>query len=113
MYCVKCGVKLQEGTACCPLCRTPVWNPEDLSREKSYPDELPRQHREADLPGAVALTVLSALAVLIVLTVCFKLSMVCLKVLGLNGEKSKKALSTALRVFQQISGQRLALTSEN
>ena len=73
MYCVKCGVKLQEGMERCPLCRTPVWNPEDLSREKSYPDELPRQHREADLPGAVALTVLSALAVLIVLTVCFKL----------------------------------------
>ena len=73
MYCVKCGVKLQEGMERCPLCRTPVWNPEDLFREKSYPDELPRQHREADLPGAVALTVLSALAVLIVLTVCFKL----------------------------------------
>ena len=59
MYCIQCGVKLQEGTACCPLCRTPVWNPEDLSREKSYPDELPRQHREADLPGAVVLNAMT------------------------------------------------------
>ena len=27
MYCVKCGVKLQDGTETCPLCQTPVWNP--------------------------------------------------------------------------------------
>jgi len=28
MYCVKCGVKLQEGIPSCPLCQTPVWNPD-------------------------------------------------------------------------------------
>ena len=73
MYCVKCGVKLREGADSCPLCATPVWNPEQTVGERSYPEQLPRQHREADLPGAVVLTVLCALAVLVTLTVCFKL----------------------------------------
>ncbi len=73
MYCVKCGVKLQEGVERCPLCDTPVWNPEQTSGERSYPDTLPKQHREADLPGALVLTVLCAVAVLVTLTVCFKL----------------------------------------
>ena len=27
MYCVKCGVRLADGTAACPLCRTPVRDP--------------------------------------------------------------------------------------
>ena len=28
MYCVKCGVRLPEGSEQCPLCQTPVWDPE-------------------------------------------------------------------------------------
>ena len=39
MYCVRCGVKLQEGTESCPLCGTPVWNPEGARARKSYPEE--------------------------------------------------------------------------
>ncbi|MGM0431777.1 MAG: DUF6320 domain-containing protein [Spirochaetota bacterium] len=27
-YCVRCGVKLQDNADSCPLCGTPVWNPE-------------------------------------------------------------------------------------
>jgi len=73
MYCVKCGVRLQQGAERCPLCQTPVWNPEPSRPESAYPDTLPRQHREADLPGAVALTVLCAVAAVVTLTVCFKL----------------------------------------
>lgn len=73
MYCVKCGVKLQPGAERCPLCRTPVWDPEPEEAEHGYPDRLPRLYRESDLPGAVALTVLCAVALLVVLTVCFKL----------------------------------------
>ncbi len=73
MYCVKCGVKLQEGVECCPLCATPVWNPDSVVREPGYPDTLPRQHREADLPGAVAFTVICAIAILVTLIVCFRL----------------------------------------
>ena len=34
MYCVKCGVKLQEGAEICPLCGTPVWNPDGLDDDR-------------------------------------------------------------------------------
>lgn len=73
MYCVKCGVRLQEGVKECPLCRTPVWNPEGPAAEKSYPDRLPGQYRQSDLPGAIALTVLCLVASLVTLIVCMKL----------------------------------------
>ena len=73
MYCVRCGVKLQEGEENCPLCGTPVWNPDPCEAQRSYPDTLPRHHRESDLPGAVAFTVICVIAVLVTLTVCFKL----------------------------------------
>ena len=73
MYCVKCGVKLQEGTERCPLCDTPVWNPEQSLGERSYPDTMPKQHRESDLAGALAMTILCTVAVMVTLTVCFKL----------------------------------------
>ena len=73
MYCVKCGVKLQEGVSACPLCGTPVWNPEEKTEEKSYPDNPPGYYRDSGLPGAIALTVVCAAAVAVLLTVCFKL----------------------------------------
>ena len=73
MYCVKCGVRLQEGVKECPLCQTPVWNPEGPAAEKSYPDRLPGQYRQSDLPGAIALTVLCLVASLVTLIVCMKL----------------------------------------
>lgn len=73
MYCVKCGVGLPEGASVCPLCHTPVWNPEARTEEKSYPDSLPRHTSESDLPGAVAMTVLSVIAAAVVLAVCFRL----------------------------------------
>ena len=73
MYCVKCGVKLQDGVSSCPLCRTPVWNPAEVPEEKNYPDSLPRHYNESGLAGAVAMTVVCAIAAAVVLTVCFKL----------------------------------------
>ncbi len=71
MYCVKCGVKLAEGTTFCPLCRTPVWNPEETERTTTYPDDLPRQYRESGMPAAIAMTVFCVIAAAVVLTVCF------------------------------------------
>ncbi len=73
MYCVKCGVRLQEGAQSCPLCQTPVWNPGETTAEPAYPDHYPRAHRESALSGAVALTVICLTAIVVVLTVCFKL----------------------------------------
>ena len=73
MYCVRCGVKLQEGVSKCPLCETPVWDPGEARREERYPASLPRQYRESSVTGAVAMTVVCAIAVAVVLTVCFRL----------------------------------------
>ena len=73
MYCVKCGVKLAEGVEKCPLCQTPVWNPEGLVREKNYPDEMPGQFRESARPAAMVMTVLCVIALAVMLIVCFQL----------------------------------------
>ncbi len=73
MYCVKCGVRLQEGAERCPLCDTPVWNPEALSAEKSYPDTLPEHYRESSLPLAITMTVVCAVAAAVILTICYRL----------------------------------------
>ncbi len=77
MYCVKCGVRLETGVKACPLCKTPVWDPDAESRtaaaEKRYPDALPSHHRESTIPLMIALTVLTVLIIGVILAVCFKL----------------------------------------
>ena len=73
MYCVKCGVKLQDGTETCPLCRTPVWNPDQIVRERSYPDSLPERHRESGRTLALGMTILAAVEIIVVMIVCFRL----------------------------------------
>lgn len=73
MYCVKCGVKLQDGAERCPLCQTAVWNPDRTTGESGYSDLYPREHRESNLPIAVGMTVVCVLAALVILTVCLKL----------------------------------------
>ena len=73
MYCVKCGVKVREGASSCPLCGTPVWNPEGIEEKRTYPDTLPRYYSESGIAGAVAMTVVCAVAVAVLLTVCFRL----------------------------------------
>lgn len=73
MYCVKCGVRLQDGVERCPLCATPVWNPDQPEEEHSYPDHYPRAHKASTLPFAVAATAICVMALIVILTVCFKL----------------------------------------
>ena len=73
MYCVKCGVKLQDGVNTCPLCNTPVWNPVPAEESATYPDQYPHKHKESNTPAAVALTVLCVTAIVVILTVCLKL----------------------------------------
>ena len=47
MYCVYCGVKLQDGAGECPLCHTPVMHPDrkDGGQQTLYPDRLPAEER--------------------------------------------------------------------
>ena len=73
MYCVRCGVRLQDGTEFCPLCQTPVWNPGADRPEPGFPESLPPRHRESTLPGAIAMTVVSVLALAVTVIVCLHL----------------------------------------
>ena len=74
MYCVKCGVRLQQGVNECPLCATPVWNPDGTAEAgKNYPDELPRRYRESSLPALFFITLLCAITIAVVLAICLKL----------------------------------------
>lgn len=50
MYCVKCGVRLQDGTAQCPLCSTPVWNPEQTKMPSSFSNAYPRTQADVRYP---------------------------------------------------------------
>lgn len=75
MYCVKCGVRLQDGISACPLCRTPVWNPESEAQEpgRTYPDNLPLRYQESRLPALILVTILSVIVIVVALAICLKL----------------------------------------
>ena len=59
MYCVRCGVRLQEGVTACPLCGTPVWCPEAGERgpAATYSDRYPVLSRQKRLTVMASLTV--------------------------------------------------------
>ncbi len=73
MYCVKCGVRLQEGVEKCPLCDTPVHYLETevpKSRE-TFPQNYPI--REHSYTAAAILSVICLISISILLVVCFNL----------------------------------------
>ena len=49
MYCVYCGVKLQDGAGECPLCHTPVVLPEQpgTGEKTLYSDRMPAEEKSA------------------------------------------------------------------
>ena len=60
MYCVRCGVKLQEGVKACPLCGTPLWCPEageGTPAAATYSDRYPVLNRQKRLTIMASLTV--------------------------------------------------------
>ena len=57
MYCVKCGVRLQDGTERCPLCDTPVWNPgEAETAAPNFSDRYPIPPKSRRYPILAFLT---------------------------------------------------------
>ena len=70
MYCVRCGVRLEAGTERCPLCQTPVWDPQPEEESPHYNRQLypprDRDQRVLVLSILTALLVCGALACLIV-----------------------------------------------
>lgn len=73
MYCVRCGVRLQEGLKTCPLCGTPVWWPEtgeSSSAAPTYSDRYPIVSRQKRLTIMASLTV----ALLAAMIACFSIA---------------------------------------
>ena len=70
MYCVKCGVRLQDGTKECPLCGTPVWDPDNKEKEHTYPERLPMHYMESTMPIAAIFTLISIISILVLLAIC-------------------------------------------
>ena len=71
MYCVKCGVRLQEGTERCPLCATPVWNPEGSdAAAPTFSDHYPAPPKSRRYPILAFVTALMLAACLSVLIIC-------------------------------------------
>ena len=59
MYCVKCGVKLAEGVKRCPLCDTPVWDPEESpAADPTFSDRYPLPPKSRRYPILAFLTAL-------------------------------------------------------
>lgn len=56
MYCVQCGVRLQDGRESCPLCGTPVWNPAGVQAEPVFPDRYPDDTLSLKKKWAILLT---------------------------------------------------------
>lgn len=72
MYCVRCGVKLQDGVKACPLCATPVWCPETGEGEPAatYSDRYPVISRQKRLTVMASLTVV----LLAAMVACFSIA---------------------------------------
>jgi len=73
MYCVKCGVRLQEGVSACPLCATPVWNPEPVTAAPLFPERYPEKVRHMKYFLVWAGTGLTSVACTVLLMICFRL----------------------------------------
>ena len=60
-YCVNCGVELHAGVKHCPLCGTPVYNPNELRRDESAPFFAPEKEVVAPASRREAALLLSAM----------------------------------------------------
>ena len=71
MYCVKCGVRLADGAARCPLCQTPVWNPDEaVPAPPTFSDRYPDEPQSRRYPIMAFLTALLAAVSLSALIYC-------------------------------------------
>lgn len=74
LYCVKCGVHLQDSAERCPLCQTPVWHPDTAEPEPvkapAYPLVYPEQQQHARIAGTAFVTVVLSAICLGCLIVC-------------------------------------------
>lgn len=74
MYCVKCGVKLQDGVKECPLCGTPVLIDKltDDAAASTYSSRYPHEKKTVQYLLLGMVTVIMAVAALACLILCLK-----------------------------------------
>lgn len=77
MYCVRCGVKLENGVRVCPLCGTPVWNPDHETDPVSH---FNAGHYPQRQPTGKYLIL--GLITFLLITVCVSAMIACLKNFG-------------------------------
>ena len=71
MYCVRCGVSLEEGTKECPLCGTPVWDPGANEKNSHYnPGLYPEKENHGKYWILAVITVILAGTVIGCATAC-------------------------------------------
>lgn len=75
MYCVKCGVRLQDGAGECPLCGTPVpvERMPDETVKATYSDRYPHEKQVGKFLLLGMVTVMMAVAALACFILCMKL----------------------------------------
>ena len=96
MYCVKCGVRLNDGVDACPLCRTPVWNPETkIEPEANYSARYPIPPKSKRYPILAFITILLA-------AVCLSVLIYCLNQYGQVAWSGYVMLGVALVYFSMI-----------
>ncbi|MEA5058466.1 MAG: hypothetical protein VB049_00280 [Candidatus Pelethousia sp.] len=75
MYCIKCGVRLTDGTERCPLCATPVRLPEDAQIKKAndgYSSVYPKKKENEKIPAAIFLTIVLTIVGIVSLIFCLR-----------------------------------------
>ncbi|AGC67327.1 hypothetical protein Cst_c03030 [Thermoclostridium stercorarium subsp. stercorarium DSM 8532] len=77
-YCVKCGVELDTKLKACPLCKTPVYMPDetDENANKPYPERIQKEHpRYVNLVPSKAFVYLMTFILIIPLIVCLMIDL--------------------------------------
>ena len=76
MYCIKCGVHLEDSEKVCPLCGTRVYHPdlEIPAKEPIYPSSVRQQQRFKPRVTEVSLTVLFLIPIIITLITDIKVN---------------------------------------
>ncbi len=73
MYCVKCGVKLQDGIKACPLCNTVVIDPENTTEfHTDFSDIYPDDKNHERMAFAAVLTAITLTIIIIITVLCLK-----------------------------------------
>lgn len=91
MYCVRCGVKLQDGEKSCPLCNTPVLiDCSDLEKIDKFPDRYP------DTPSRQGMLTVLGIATTLMLIGSLATLICCLKLYGQVRWSGYVMLGTAL-----------------